>query len=251
MNEMITTFRGALMLDTKTFSDLKASPDVFRKGITILVVIGLIVGLVTALVGTAQGLLANPAADLAQARATAEQQMKQFMPPEASAMFLDNMSMGFRIAERIVRETKSPLPHPVRVVFQQIGVMVSYPFGWLSSLLLYGALVHIAARLLGGRGTIAQMLGLTALTVAPYILSAVSVILNAIPYAGGCLTFLIGLVEFFWGIVIYVKGTAVAHEMSGGRALMAVLLPIIVAVLVALLVLVLFIILIVASTGGR
>ena len=251
MSEMIGILRGALTLDTKTFSDLKASPDVFRKGLTILVVVGLIVGLVTALVGTAQGLLANPAADLAQARAATEQQMKQFMPPEASAMFLDNMSMGFRIAERIERETKSPLPHSVRVVFQQIGVIVSYPFGWLGSLLLYGALVHIAARLLGGRGTIAQMWGLTSLTVGPYILSVVTVLVNVIPFAGGCLAFLIGIAEFFWGAAIYVKATSVAHEQSLGRGLAAVLSPIIAAILASLLALVLFVILIAAGTGGR
>jgi len=251
MNEMIAIFRGALTLDTKTFDDLKASPAAFRKGFTFLLVIGLITGIVVGLVGMIQGLSTNPATEIAQARQGLEQTMGQFMPPEAAAQFLDSLNMGMRIAERVTQEAKSPLPHPVGVVFEQIGVMVSYPFGWLGSLMFYGALVQIAAKLLGGRGTIAQMLGLTSLTVAPYILSAVAVLVNAIPFAGGCLASLIGLVEFVWGIVIYVKGTAVAHEMTGGRALMAVFLPIIVVGLVSVLALVPFIILIVAGSGGR
>ena len=36
MNEMIQLFRGALFLDNKTFAELKVSPDVFRKGFTLL-----------------------------------------------------------------------------------------------------------------------------------------------------------------------------------------------------------------------
>jgi hypothetical protein len=55
MNETLTLIRGALMLDTQVFADLKASPDVFRKGFTILLIVGLMVGLITGLVAMIKG----------------------------------------------------------------------------------------------------------------------------------------------------------------------------------------------------
>jgi hypothetical protein len=111
-------------------------------------------------------------------------------------------------------------------------------------------LVQFFAVLLGGRGTIAQMWGLSSLTVAPHLLDALLPILGLIPVAGGCLGFLVGLVAFVWGVVIYVKGTAVAHEMSGGKALLAVLLPIILAILLVLLFILLIVVLILLGGGG-
>ena len=242
MKEMINLVRGALLLDSQTFTDLKASPDVFRKGFTLLVIVGLIVGVVVGLVGMVQSLMIDPLAEIAQARTGLEQMMKQF--PGDSAQILENAEMGFKIAERITKEAKPPLlPHPVGVIFRQLGVIVSQPFSWLGSLLLYGVLVQVFAKLLGGRGTIAQMWGLTSLTVVPHLLDALSPLLGVIPVAGVIVSFLVGLTAFVWGVIIYVKGTAVAHEMSGGRALFAVLLPIIVTVLVALLLVVLLVVL--------
>ena len=92
------------------------------------------------------------------------------MPPEISTQITENFEMGLRIGERVARGAKAPLPEPFGVIFHQLGEIVSYPFNWLGSLLLYGALVHIFAKLLGGRGTIAEMLGVTALTVVPHLL---------------------------------------------------------------------------------
>lgn len=251
MNEMLNLFRGALLLDAKTFADLKASPDVFRKGFTLLVLIGLIVGLVTGLVGIVRGLTTDPAAEIRQSREEMQRMMELFMLPEALQQMLDRFVMVSRIAERIAREMRSPLPDAVGVVFKQLGAMVSQPFSWLGSLLFYGALVQIFAKLLGGRGTIAQMWGVTALTVAPHILDALFPLLNLVPAARGCLSSLVWLTAFVWGVVVYVKATAVAHEMSNGRALMAVLLPIIAAILLGLVLILVLVLLIVLSSAGR
>ena len=61
------------------------------------------------------------------------------------------------------------------------------------------------------------MLGCTALYVAPQILTILQVI--------SCLGPILGFVAFVWGLVIYVKATAVANELSLGRALLAAILP--------------------------
>lgn len=218
MKDTMNLLRGALTLDTKTFDELKASPDVFRKGFTFLLVVGLIVGLILGLAGIVQGLLGNPATEIANVRQQMEQIFSSMMPANAAGQFTENFRLGFRIAERIVREMKTPLPRPVGVIFQNIGIIVSYPFGWFGSLLFYGVIVHIIAKLMGGRGTIAQMLGLTSLSVAPHMLEA----LNFIP----CLNVLTGLVALIWGAVVYVKATATAQELTMGKATFAAFAPI-------------------------
>ncbi len=243
MNEMIILTRGALMLDTKVFVDLKASPDVFRKGFTVLLVIGLIVGIITGLVAMIQGLTTDPLKEMESVRSTMQQYAGQFMPPADFQQFSENFDMGLNIGRRILTETKAPLPRPFEVVFQQVGAIVSYPFGWLGSLIFYGVLVHLFAKLLGGKGTIAQMFGLTSLTVVPHLLDA----LGWVPCLGGVL----GLAGWVWGVGIYVKGTSVAQEISIGKGLLAVLMPIIVFVLLIMMFIVLMLILTVLGGGGR
>ncbi len=236
MKEMILLFRGAVTLDDKTFADLKASPDVFKRGLMFVLVLGLFVGVVLGLVGTFQGLLTNPATEMAAIRA----QIAQFIPAGQSQEFLANFDMGFRIAQRIMTEAKTPLPYPFQVFFQQLGHAVSYPFGWFGSILLYGVVIQFFAKLLGGRGTIAQMLGITSLSVAPLALQ----ILSFVP----CLGVVLGFIAWVWSIIVYIKATASAQELTIGKAIAAIALPIIIAFVLVLIVIVLLIVL---SSGSR
>ncbi len=243
MNETLTLMRGALMLDTKTLTDLKASPDVFRKGIMVLLGVGLTVGIVTGLVAMIQALMTDPLKEVDAVRSAMQQYAVQFMPPAAYQEFSQNFEMGLNIGRRIVTETKAPLPRPVTVIFQQVGAIISYPFGWLGSLLFYGVLVHIFAKLLGGKGTIAQMYGVTSLTVVPHLLDA----LGWVP----CLGAVLGLVGWAWGVGVYVKGTSIAQEMSIGKGILAALMPILLAAILLGVFIVLILILSALGGGGR
>jgi hypothetical protein len=49
-----------------------------------------------------------------------------------------------------------------------------------------------------------------------------------------CLGSILALIAFVWGLVIYVKATVVSHELSVGRALVAVFVPMAVIVLLVL-----------------
>jgi len=246
MNELITLARGALTLNAQTFNSLKQAPDAFRRGLTIVLVVGLIVGGVLGVIALIGEILTPPAQQIAQAREGFRQTFGNFssaMPPEVSRQVTESFEMGLRIGERVTRETKSPLPEPLGVIFRRFGAIVSYPFGWLGGLIFFGALVHIFAKLLGGRGTIAQMLGVTSLTVVPHLLDVLGFI--------ACLGALLGLIAWVWGVLIYVKGVAVAQEMSTGKAILAVLLPFIIALLLALLLLVSVGVLIAMASGGK
>jgi hypothetical protein len=146
------------------------------------------------------------------------------------------MQMGMDIATRVMT-LPTILPKPLGGIFQAIGAWLSRPFGnagfplsqaVLTTWLGYGIWVMLFAKLMGGRATLARFFGTTALYAVPHLLN----ICAPLPIAGP----LLGFVAFIWGAVIYVKATAVSHELSEGKALLAVILPLIVAAAVAFLV---------------
>ncbi|MEE8392326.1 MAG: Yip1 family protein [Anaerolineae bacterium] len=230
MREIVQLCRGALLLDTHTFIELRKSAEVFQKGVLVIVVISLIVGLVTSAVGFVQAVTApeeqrselEPGRDRASEivellgdRIDAETQER------LRGYITSAMEAGARIAE-----TPAPLPAMAGDLFEAVGQFVSYPFGWLSAWMLYGLLVLMAAKILRGRATVQQMLGCTALAVVPFILG----VFGFIPQLG----YWPVLIAFLWGLVIYIMGTAVANEFGVGKAILAVILPILVILLVGL-----------------
>ena len=219
MKEIIQTLRGTMLFDDNIFKGLKESPDVFRKGFIFLLVVGLLAGGANSLVNLVQGLITNPAAQMTQDLAEMESTMKQFMPQGGAdtEVMLANIRAGFQVGQRIETETSAPLPRFFELLFQQVGAAVSYPLAWIGSLMLYGALAHIFAKLMGGKAKIAQMYGLTCLATAPQLITA----LNFIP----CLGSLLWLIATVWGWFIYIKAVIVAQDLTVEKGVTAALLP--------------------------
>ncbi len=139
--------------------------------------------------------------------------------PETRERLRGYLTSGREAGSRIA-ETPAPLPALVGDLFEALGGFVSYPFGWLVTWMLYGLLVLVAAKILGGSATVQQMLGVTALAAVPFVLG----VLGFIPQLGSWP----GVIAFLWGLVIYVKGTAVANEFGTGPAILTVILPVLV-----------------------
>jgi hypothetical protein len=97
-----------------------------------------------------------------------------------------------------------------------IRVFVATPLSYLAGLLITVAFTHLAARQLGGQGSLQQMIGLAALSVAPHALDALGFIGGIGP--------LIGSLAWGWGLMILIYATSVAHQLDAGRAALAVLL---------------------------
>ena len=86
---------------------------------------------------------------------------------------------------------------------------------WLVMQWLFLALAtHGAARWLGGKGTLVQTLGTTALAVAPYVLG----LLTVIPFVS-----VSGLLLAVWSILIVYRATEVTHDLSWQRSAVAAL----------------------------
>lgn len=250
MAELIQICRGGLLLEDEAFYRLKRSADVFVRGLLIIVAVSLIVGLVTSAISFVREVTGPPPEvaiqEVKQNIRQGFQMAERFgapIDPEVEKVIETYMDAGFRIGARVakVAKTTTPLPSPIGNLFEAVGKFVSYPFGWMATWMFYGLLVLVFAKLMGGRATIQQMLGTTSLVAVPHLLDLFAFI--------PCLGSLLSLVAFFWGLVIYVKATAVANEFGLGKAVLAVLLPIIIAFL--LIMALILIIVVLATMGGR
>lgn len=245
IGEMVQLARGALFLDTSAFVGQREARDAFKKGVILIVVVTLLAGSLPFLVSAVKGFLPGR---LAAEQQNVQKQVRQILKvfpfefdPETERMIVGSIEagidMGFKIAA-----LPTPLPQPIGHFLQALGRWLTSPLARLGGWMSYAFVVLLVAKLLGGRATLAQMLGCTSLYVVPHLLS----ILSFVP----CLGAVLGLVAFVWGVAVYVKGTAIANELSMGRAVLAVALPVVVVALLVLLVAIPVVALILVAVAG-
>ena len=262
MSELLSTARGAITLDIPTLVRFRDTKDTFRRGLIILVLVGLILGAVEFAVVFIGGVFGPPpGAELAEARQNLDQILR-FMPPEAAQAVEGQILSIFESVIEIgqgIAALPTPLPRPVGNLFEALGAWLSQPLAMLGAFLAYGIWVMLAAKLLGGTGRLQEFLGTAALSSAPYLL----LVLGWVP----CLGSVLGLVAWVWSIVIWVGATAVAHgwadpvaageggeaqyRVNWGRAILAVILPVLALVVLVIVVLGFFLVVgLIASTLG-
>jgi hypothetical protein len=104
-----------------------------------------------------------------------------------------------------------------------IGVGVMYavlapPLGALSTL-LKGCFMHLFARMLGARGGLTATIRAVMFVMLPM---AVALLINLIPYVGGCVG---PLVQLVWETFILGKAFQTLHGLTPGRAYAAAIIP--------------------------
>jgi len=107
----------------------------------------------------------------------------------------------------------------------RLFTLVTTPCGLVIQWLLSGLIVFGAARALGGRGSLNQTLGATALMVAPHVLS----FLTAIPFVS-----VSNLLLLAWSLLITYRAAEVTHELPWERAIWVALAPFVLLVLLAI-----------------
>lgn len=245
IQDLIQISRGALTFEDGAFARMRDAPDGFQKALLLVVVVSLLVGLIASGIGLIHELTQPPLEvqfekierGIEQGLASAEQFGAE-IDPKVRAQILSNVREGLQIGRRVAQvaiETM-PLPLPVSNLFEALGKWASAPFNWLGTWMLYGLIVLIIAKLLGGTATIQEMLSTTSLAVVPHVLDAFGPLLGLVPYIGGLAATALGLVTLVWGLAIYVKATATANRFSIGKSLVAVLLPIALVLLIGLIV---------------
>ena len=235
---------GALTLRTQTLTSLRERSDVFQRGLMVILIVGWLAG----------AFAAGVPLITRSARATSEQQVINEAVQSFRRSYTGNPTLQPMI-ESYVTETAAmiyevgQLPpnagtafRPVARLLNWFGALLATPFsfGFMGMLLLAGLLVHWITRWFGGHGSLAQMLGLTALGWAPHLFNPVSSLLmlgGDITGSGlfGLVNFFVGWIIFIWGAAVYVKATEVAEGISLGRAFGAVLTAIVIVLIVGLL----------------
>jgi len=243
---MIALIQGVLTLDTETFAEFAASRDVFKRGLLIILTVSLLMGFTTSAIDFYKRLTAPPLRErmreAVQGLDEGFRAMRQFAPMDPEMVrkirryAKAGIGIGFRIAALPTR-----LPKQVGSILRAVGSFLSAPFARLSGWMFYALLVLLAAKLLGGKATVQQMLGTTALYSLPHLLDIPAALLGLIPFVGGAARFLLGLASLAWGIAVYIKATAVANEFTTGRAIFAAILPILAMALFLLLVVIIIV----------
>ncbi len=110
-----------------------------------------------------------------------------------------------------------PLPDWLAGGLSALGEWINWPLQWLSLWIVYGAVVMVANKGLGGNVTMQRFYAATSYAAAPLLLTG----LSPIP----CLGTLAGLVGVGWSLVVYIRANAEVTGLPLPRAAAAALLP--------------------------
>jgi hypothetical protein len=232
MGGLVNTLLRTVILDNAAYEEWRERPNLFLRGVVLILVVSLVAGLVTFAVDLVNRV--RPVdVDRIQEEIdrSFEQQFRwnpawQNLEPEAREIVDETMEL---IVPMVVElsNVESPLPQGISGFFQALGSWLSRGLSALGGWLLYGALVLIAVNLLGGSAKLGDFMGMVALYVIPGLLG----LLGPVPCAGG----LLGLIGIIWSIVVYVKAVSVATDLDTGKAVLAVFAPFIVLLLLGIL----------------
>ena len=178
MGAWIRALWDAALFKTEAYERLRDRRDAFMQGFFVIVVVALLVALPAFVTQFVRG-FRPPEAEIADARSGFQAVMdgitpflgQMGLPAEAQGPILEQAKANFEsVATMIVEIEALPtaLPRPVGKTLTAFGAWVSHPFGAasfplsaavLATWLGYGIWVMLAAKLMGGRGTLTGFFG--------------------------------------------------------------------------------------------
>lgn len=200
----------ALFLDADAYEDLRDDDNPFVEGLYLVALLGVATALLN-LIGQVLRWASIPSLASIEAIVLRGLQQQAWWPsiannPAAIQSFTDNWDLCWRYIPALLGA-----PDPLRAALN----VVLWPFTGVLSWLVYGTLAYLFGRLLGGRGTLNQMLGTTALALTPWVFHG----LEFIPYVA------IGSAVSIWQLILRYKAVRTAHVLPWGRAVAATALP--------------------------
>jgi hypothetical protein len=227
MSAMFNTLLRTLILDDGAFQEWRERPNLFLRGIALILVVTLVAGFIVFAVDMVNSVRPVRAAEIERQIQEGFEMQERFnpgwrdMPPAMRAMMDDMIDVVTSMVTEIV-SVDTFLPRGVSGFLGAVGRYVTAALASLGGWIFYGALVLIAVNLLGGTARLPDFLGMVSLYVIPGLLG----LLRPVPCLGAFLAFL-GLI---WGIVVYVKAVSVASDLDLGRSVLAFFTPLIVFV---------------------
>lgn len=232
MGTMFSTLVRTLILDDSAYQEWRERPNLFLRGIILILVVTLVAGVLVFAVDLVDSVRPVRIEEIQrQIEQGFEQQYRwnpnwQNVPPEVRAMMDEIMEVVTAMVTEIL-SIDTFLPRGVSGFFEAVGRYLTGALATLGGWMFYGALVLIAVNLLGGSARLPDFLGMVSLYVIPALLG----LLRPVP----CLGPFLALIGLIWGIVVYVKAISVASDLDGGRSLLAFFAPLIALVLLGIL----------------
>jgi hypothetical protein len=216
MGSLLNTLWRTVILDDAGYQEWRERPNLFLRGIILIIVITLVAGLLN-FVFDLVNQVTPVKVDMLEQNMT---QWQQFLPvpldPEFQK-FWEGMVDVMVPMIRDLSEVQAPLPRGIVGFFNSFGTWLSRTLAGIGGWMFYGVLVLLFVNLLGGTAKLPEFLG----TVALYIVPGLLALFGPIPCIGAVLAF-VGTV---WSIVVYMKATSVAGNLDTGRTILAVLAP--------------------------
>ncbi len=230
MSSLVNTLWRSVILDDDAYQAWRERPNLFLRGIVLILIITLIAELIPFAVNLWNQVTQPDLQGIREQIRESLDMQYRFNPvygdPEVREMAEQTIDAAVAMATEIM-SIQPPLPRGVGGFLTALGSWLTRAAGAIGGWLLYGALVLICVNLLGGAATLREFYGMAALFVVPGLLA----ILQPVPCVGP----LLALIGSIWSIVVYVKATSVVSGLDGGRAAVAVLAPAVVMVLAGLL----------------
>ena len=194
----------ALFLDSAAFEELRDDDNPFVEGLFLLVLLGIVTAILS-LVGQLLAWASTPSMSAIKDVVLGYLQPQPWWAQAAQASgFADTFQRWYDLGWQAF-PTLFGAPDPTGAALNILTWPLLIVFSWL----IYGLLAHLFARMLGGRGTLNQTLGTTALAFTPWLLRG----LGFIPFL------VIGGVMNTWQLILRYKALRTAHALSWGRVL--------------------------------
>ncbi|MFC2030308.1 hypothetical protein ACFLWA_06225 [Chloroflexota bacterium] len=235
MGGYLSTVLRTVILDDAAYQEWREPPNLFLRGIILILVVTLVAGLIGLAVNFVEGVRPVDAEGIRDQIDQFMEMQERFNPgmqnldPVAQSM-MDQMVDLIVPMVTDVAQVDAPLPRGVGGFFEAVGTWLTRALVAFGGWLFYGTLVLVTVNLLGGTAKLPDFLGMVSVYAVPGLLA----ILAPLHICLG----IFALIGAIWSIVVYIKATAVASGLDGGRAILAVIAPAIVLWLLGMLVLV-------------
>lgn len=185
-----------------------------RQGIGMIFVLGLVAGLLPLVGNLWVSLRAGTAAPLAAAALSLAELANAYAGSPVLSAASNTASLLAGIEPR--------MPGFLAALLSSLGLWLNTPLSWLSSWIVYGALVAALARLFGATGRLQTFFAATSFTAAPMVLTG----LAPLPLLGPLAT----VVAWIWAAIVYYQAVRYVTCLDPVRTLLCMALPPVVAV---------------------
>lgn len=206
---------GGLLLDVAVYHQQREAPDTLKRGVLLVVLIGLLVAIAAFLGSVAESFVRPPVDQISQ---TIYEGLIEMPWYQDATEDIPGFEEEFRTEFDQIANSIASLQGGF---MSSIAGIALIPLIMLLGWLIYGMFTHLAARLLGGSGTLKQTLGCTALSAGANLLGIVQIV----PFAQVSGVALLSLLANYIAV-------REAHALRPWRALLATILGPLLIVLV-------------------